>query len=567
MIFFANEKRTDDRKGRTTTTGETDGMELKARPRYYQGVANLPIPAHMDETVPAAQVTYPVTTEAVDKRLSPQRRVRSELNLEQWSIWLPANSNREPAPRVLTREIVGENGQKVMAEVEITSSRKGTLTTEDQRTYYALVEHHQRNDGKDGLVYFSLRGLSKSLAKPWGSRTFETIVDSLTRLRANTIVWKNSYHDAATGKTQEELGFFNIVTDLKIVSAKEEGHTTRAEGYFKLNDAIIANLDRNHTKPVLLDVVLRFKGEVAQILYTQLDRILSRDIAIYEKKTKDLFADLGLEGRKYSQPSGRKQLLEPAIAELEGLPLSNGQVIRSIALERTADGKDFKLVVKRGRTRLKNGTPETDFSESQVEPRPQEKRAGEGRIEPNSDVQIETGKGIELLAYFQSVFFGTAAVTAQPAQKHRNLADWMIASHGEAMSRYIVDFAKTEAEKTRFAIATFGAVANYIDRAVTNHTLEQAVAKRQEEARREAARQTEIERQRQAREQRGYQLFRELSDDDRNALLGKKRAELITSEKWQNADFSSDLFKAMFEKTAEQMVRRFLLEQDEALPA
>jgi hypothetical protein len=489
----------------------------------------------------------------------PARRVRSELNLEQWSIWLPSNSNRDPAPRVLTREITGDNGQKIKAEVEIAASRKGTLTTEDQRTYYALVEHHQRNGRPDSIVYFSLRGISKSLAKKWGTRTIETITDSLTRLRANTIVWKNSYHDAATGKTQEELGFFNIITDLKIITAKQDGHTTRAEGYFKLNDAIIANLERNHLKPVLLDVVLGFRSEVAQVLYTQLDRILSKDITTYERRTKELFADLGLEGRKYAHPSGRKQLLVPAIAELQNTPLTNGYLIRTADLERTVDGKDYKLVVKRGRTRLKNDTSEPRFSEVQVEPQHQENRVVQRRTEPNQAVPTDSGKGIELLAYFHMAFFGTEALTTQPAQKHRDLADWMIASHGEALSRYIVDFAKTEAEKTRFAIATFGAIANYIDRAVTAFTLDQARLKREEEARREAAKQAEADHLREVREQRGYQLLRDLPEINRQRLLGLKRAELIASAKWRNADFSTDIFKVMFEKEAEQLVRQDLL--------
>jgi hypothetical protein len=345
------------------------------------------------------------------------------------------------------------------------------------------------------------------------------------------------------------------------MTAKHDGHTTRAEGYFKLNDAIIANLDRNHTKPVLLDVVLKFKSELAQILYTQLDRILSRDIATYERRTKELFADLGLEGRKYAYPSGRKQQLEPAIAELEGSQLTNGFVIRTVTLERTADGKDYKLVVKRGRTRLKNGTQEPRSYEGQVEPHPQEQPASEGRTEPNSDVSADAGKGIELLTYFHRVFFGTEAMTVQPAQKHRDLADWMIASHGETLARYIVDFAKTEAEKTRFAVATFGAVANYIDRAVTHYTLEQARLKREEEARREEARQTAQINDYQAHEQRGFQLFRALPEAVRNELLGYARMELIKFETWKNADFSNSLYRTMFDKEAEELVRRHLLEE------
>lgn len=514
--------------------------------------------AHMEETTPALTVIDETPT-------PPVRRVRSELNLEQWSIWLPANSNRDPAPRVLTRELKTKNGQIVRAEVEIAASRKGTLTTEDQRTYYALVEHHQQNGGStENVVYFSLRGIAKSLAKQWGTRTIETVTDSLTRLRANTIVWKNSYHDAETGKKQEELGFFNIITDLKIITTKQDGHTTRAEGYFRLNDSIIANLERNHAKPVLLDVVLGFKSEIAQILYTQLDRILSRDITTYEKRTKELFANLGLEGRKYSQPSGRKQALIPAIAELQNAPLTNGQSIRYVALERTADGKDYKLVAKRGRTRPKNGTPDARSYESQVEPRPQGKQPVESRTEPNQPLHAEKGKGIKLLLYFHRVFFGTESLTAQPSQKHRDLADWMIGSHGEELSRYIVDFARAEAERTRFNISTFGAVANYIDRAVTNFTLEQARVKREEEARREADRQAERDRAYHAHDQKGYQLFHALPDADRQALLGFARASLIKTEKWRIADFSADLFKTMFEKEAEQLVRKHLLVQHDA---
>ncbi len=97
--------------------------------------------------------------------IEPVRKIRAELNLEQWSIWLPSNSNREAKPRVLRREIVTPTGDKIIAEVEIATSRRGTLTTEDQKTYYALVEHHQKNRRPDNVAYFSLRGLSKSLSK------------------------------------------------------------------------------------------------------------------------------------------------------------------------------------------------------------------------------------------------------------------------------------------------------------------------------------------------------------------------------------------------------------------
>lgn len=495
--------------------------------------------------------------------IEPTRKIRAELNLEQWSIWQPSNSNREAKPRVLKREIETPNG-KLIAEVEITASRKGTLTTEDQKTYYALVEHHQRNTRQDNVVYFSLRSLSKSLAKKWGSRTIETLTDSLTRLRANTLIWRNSYYNSESGRSDETLDFFNIITDLKIITAKDGGHTTRAEGYFKLNDAIIANLERNHTKPVLLDVVLSFKSEVAQILYTQLDRILSRDIAVYEKRTKELFEDLGLDGKKYAYPAGRKQTLEPALAELENAPLSNGFTIAGVKLEKTADSKDFKLIARRGRARRKNAAVEPRTDEGRENAHSKENRPAESRVEAKTEAAEAEPKGSELIAYFHQIFFGAEKTTTKPAQKHRDLADAIISQHGEAVALYVIEFAKIEAEKTNFQIATFGAIANYVDRAVASYTQHQAEAKRREAREREEAKRRAEERAENERFDLSRRLYRELPEAERIELTNYHQHLLITSDGWKDKDLTAPTLKAIFESTVKSAVCEELLERHEA---
>lgn len=508
------------------------------------------------------QATAPATEET---SLEPTRKIRAELNLEQWSIWLPSNSNREAKPRILRKEVETPNG-KLVAEVEITASHRGTLTTEDQKTYYALVEHHQRNPRKDNIVYFSLRSLSKSLTKKWGTRTIETLTDSLARLRANTLVWRNSYHNSETGRTDETLDFFNIITDLKIISTKEGKHTTRAEGYFKLNDAIIANLERNHTKPVLLDVVLRFKSEVAQILYTQLDRILSRDITAYEKRTKELFENLGIEGKKYAYPAGRKQLLEPAIAELENAPLSNGFILASVRLEKTTDGKDYKLIAKRGRAKRKNAHSEPRSDESRENPHLKENRSSERRTEPKNE-SIETKwKGDDLIAYFYQAFFSVEQPTVKPTQTHRNLADRLVASHGEIVSRYIVDFAKKAAIQSNYfeKVRSFGFIADYEDRAVASYTLRQAELKRQEEQRRAEAKREEEERAENERFELRKRLYDDLPEDERRELLARFRTELITSDYWKDKDFSVEINRAIFDSSVKDAVRDYLIKRHDA---
>lgn len=499
-----------------------------------------------------------------ENAIEPTRKVRAELNLEQWSIWQPAKSKNDPKPRVLTREITLDNGDKITAKVEISVTARGALSTEDQRTYYALIKYHDENGRTDDTTYFSLRKLSKILGKGWGTRASETITDSLARLYGTSFLWTHSYRDATTGKTSEALEGFRILEKLKVVRTKQDGHTTRAEGYFRFNDAIIANLKKNHTKPVLLDVVLNFKSEVAQIIYTQLDRILSRDITTYEKRTKELFADLGLEGKEYAYQSARKRILEKAIAELENAPLSNGATIASVTLEKTVDGKDYKIVVKRGRAKPKKATVEPRSSESKENPHSEEKRPAESRIEAKDEGREAEQKGSALLAYFQQVFFGADKPTAKPGQKHRNLADWIIASHGETVARYIVDFAKVEAEKTKFNIATFGAIANYVDRAVTSYTQEQATKKKQIERQRIESKKRAEERVAADRHDLSYQLYNGLPEERKIELTNYYQAMLATSDEWKGKDFTEKLQRMLFESSVKAAIREHLLSQHEA---
>jgi hypothetical protein len=503
-------------------------------------------------------------TATAETAVEPARKIRAELNLEQWSIWLPAKSKSEPKPRVLTREITLENGDKITAKVEVSLTARGNLTTEDQRTYYALIKYHEENARPDDTTYFSLRKLSKILGKSWGSRASETITDSLARLYGTSFLWTHSYRDATTGKTSESLEGFRILEKLKVVRTKQDGHTTRAEGYFKFNDEIITNLKNHHTKPVLLDVVLSFRSEVAQILYTQLDRILSRDITNYERRTKELFEDLGLDGKAYVHASKRKQILVPAIAELENAPLSNGFSIASVKLEKTADGKDYKLVAKRGRAKAKFAPVEPRSSEGQENLHSKENRPLERRTEAKTEPTEAEPKGSELIAYFQQVFFGAEKPTAKPAQKHRDLADAIISQHGEPVSRYIVEFAKTEAEKTNFQIATFGAIANYVDRAVASYTQHQAEVKRREARQREEAKTRAADRAEAERFELSRRLYNELPEDERDQLLARFRRELITGDSWKHKDFSVEINKSIFDSSVKAAVREHLLENYEA---
>src|ERR1039457_5159726 len=138
-----------------------------------------------------------------------------------------------------------------------------------------------------------MRGLARILHKKWGTNVIDAITASLRRLRATPITWENAYFKAESRETLEQVDTLNILSELKIVLRKIDGRVTKEAGYFRFNDFTLRNLLINHTKPVLFETILRFRTDLAQLLYTHLDLILA-DTRVYESRTRDLCQDLGL---------------------------------------------------------------------------------------------------------------------------------------------------------------------------------------------------------------------------------------------------------------------------------
>jgi len=400
-------------------------------------------------------------TEKIQNQTKTLELIRPELNLEKWTIWQPAKSKLAPNERVLRREINLPNGNRVTAEVEVGFTNKGALTTEDQRTYYALIQQWEERGRLSQQVPFSIRHLAQRLKKRWGTNVINSITESLVRLRTVPFIWRNSYHDSSTGETIKILDTFNILSELKIVQREKDGVVNKEVGYFKFNDFVLNNLLKNHTKPLLFDVVLSFQSEIAQLLYVYLDLILN-DKTIYERRTKELFDDLGLEGKAYRNLSDRKRTLERALKELLNKPITTGR-ISSIALEPTKDQKDYKLVVRKG-TR-------TAFITAPAERRV-EGSESRGEI-PTKTPTIHTedpklrAQADDLVRHFHRLFHNT-----EPSHintKARNQAISLIAQHGYNQARYVVDFAHRVAPETNYNPQTFGGILQYTARALADY--------------------------------------------------------------------------------------------------
>ena len=428
-------------------------------------------------------------------------KIRVELNVEKWpALWRPASSRGAPRTRTMEREFSTPEGIRGISKLQVGFTQFGTVTTEDQRMLYALIRLWEES-GKPGdrPVFFSARRLARLLHKKgWGTNVIESITASLRRLRATPLQWTNSYHrNDGSSKSVEQETLFNFLDQLKITTRRENGHITNQQGYFQFDRNILQNLLTNYTKPLFDNEFFQLQTEIGQLLYTHIDLIMSNKTR-YERCTKELFTDLGLlvpENSSYRYASNREQVLQKPIAELIGKRLSTG-VLTSITVERTADGKDYKVIFVKGKPAPAEALPDA------ADPVP----LGLPQSKSPSTVEAE-----QLVAYFHQRFHGVEV--GEPTSKELGQASALIARYGLEHARHVVDYAFVRARESKFAVQHFGAVLNYAPRAIAS-----------------------LERMRRAGEQTQEILelqARQLAKDQERQALGEARLAALAPEEYQ----------------------------------
>jgi hypothetical protein len=406
------------------------------------------------DPTPAAQTAKPAKTFLRGKLVE---KIRAELNIEKWpAIWQPAKSKNKPGLRTMEREVLAADGSRTVSRVEVGYTQLGTLTTEEQKLLYVLIKFWEDAGKPDVQVFFSTRGVARMLKKKgWGTNVIHSVTKSLRKLRTIPIEWINSYYDKTeTGAVVVDRRPFTILGDLRIVERRQDGAVNSSLGYFKFDDHILSNLLRNFTKPVCIEEFFKLKSEIAQLVYSHIDLMLF-DKTKYERRSKDLFDDLGLKNPEYSHMFERKRALERAMRELEGIRLSSG-TLRVAAVEKTKDGKDYKVSFQKA-TRAEIDEIEVVADAPSLGPvviNDYSKQKDPLRVQAE-----------ELVRYFHKIFHGVDGHVLMSKETDQALT--LVVQHGLEKSKGVVEFAQGEAAKTNFQIQHFGAVLSYAHRALS----------------------------------------------------------------------------------------------------
>ena len=265
---------------------------------------------------------------------------------------------------------------------------------------------------------------------------------------------------------------FTILNELRMVERKQDGTVNAALGYFKFDDSILSNLKLNYTKPVYIDQLLLLRSEIAQLLYVHVDLMLF-DKMKYERKSRELFDDLGLKNAEYQHMYERRRALEKAIKELQGVRLSRG-VLQSATLEKTKDRKDYKIVFAKTQSAPSIETPVVDEGSM-----PHAVPVVINDYSQRKDkLQVEAE---DLVRYFLRKFHGVENVESRSLNsKQVSQAIAMIAQYGQDAARFIIDFSVTAASETGYRPQTFGGISHYVSRALAALDASQRSSQRSE---------------------------------------------------------------------------------------
>jgi len=415
-----------------------------------------------------------VETAEKSEESSSAEIVYTELNLEKWSIWEPSSSKKPPRARIMERQRILQDGSHVTAKVEIGFTQHGNLSTRDQKIYYVLFKLWDDAGRPETPVTFSLQKITRELGEEWGSSVRRSIIRSLLQLRGVLFVWENSYFDKTSGEHIELLDTFNILSELSIARRTRKLHATTEMCLFQFHREILKNLQANYTTPLFLATVLSFKSEIAQLLYPRLDLLLS-DKKHYERRTKELFEELGLEGETYRHRSARKRVIEKALNELQGAPLTTGCIV-SATVEATKDNTDFKIVIYKGPRRKSLAPATRKFSpkpaaEAKTDEAPNAERQSAQRQDTGGQLpliaQAETQEAI-LVRDFHEQFHGTPLKGALNPKELVQAAR-LIQQHSFTKARALIDYAKVEAAKTSYAPASLNGILQYEARFDAEH--------------------------------------------------------------------------------------------------
>ncbi len=210
---------------------------------------------------------------------------------------------------------------------------------------FMQVANEQRTQNRDELrnpIAFTPYSILKRLKfRSDSNRNYKLLADWLQRMNFTGFISNNALFRADQGEfvSLDFVLFQAVLTKGKILP---DGHQVADKCYVWLPDWMIANINQNHLFPIF-EIYDKLQNRIAKALLFQLPAWFwgSRSQGFFTKRYREFCAALGIKPQRYQSDIRRRHTT--ALDEL----VSWGH-LEGWSLEKTADGKDYKLILYPG---------------------------------------------------------------------------------------------------------------------------------------------------------------------------------------------------------------------------
>ncbi len=298
------------------------------------------------ETAEEAEETEKQNLEkTIQNALAEPDFVRMEKNIAGFGFFTPSSKRIKNVPKII-RFTQTVDGSRVEAQVKISGNVEyGMPITADQDKYLAfqkIIERCKRERGTvENPVTFTTAELLALLGTSKNGNRYREVEEWLKVMNATFIesegaIWLN-------GKKRFASDSFVIFQRVKRAGQELDDGSIADRNYVWLSDWYLENLNAHYLLPIEFETYKLLKNNISKALIPLLQVWLyaSRETGSFEKRYSELCQILNV--REYQHKSKIKEKLAPSLDELA----AQGY-LRTWEIEKTSDGKDFKIVFRHG---------------------------------------------------------------------------------------------------------------------------------------------------------------------------------------------------------------------------
>jgi hypothetical protein len=274
--------------------------------------------------------------------------LRIEKNLSTIGVFTPRLTRPKELSKLVSTIIRLPDGERAEARVKIIANQEcGLPITADQDKFYAFTKILENTRHSHAAlrnpITFSYAHMVKLLRRKKNGNTHREIDEWLIRMKSTVIMSTGMIWLA--GRKRYSTDAFSIFDRVIGVGEELENGEKAGQIHVYLSSWLLENFENNYVLPIDYEIYREMRLPVAKALVPLLQvwfyATRGNKKTTIEKRFHELCELLGI--RYYSHLSRIEQNMENSLNELKQYKL-----IRFWEFQRTADGKDFKLVLAPG---------------------------------------------------------------------------------------------------------------------------------------------------------------------------------------------------------------------------